>query len=217
MTITRRTLGLLSIWSAIAIRGAKSQSQSSWVVELDEAVELFRTLNEAYINAGAPIFVDGLGFSVNRTGSFTTSTPEKRDLVDRWQRRVVRLLEGEGLAEVDRQRLEQETGLTYERMRRMVIKAQPFGGRDLAEDQMGRHIHFLMNEEPLTCPAGGGVMAAFVMAFYSVADVQSEYGNIMVMVLGAGDCGPHNPDARRSARRIKRILARSARPIVERQ
>ena len=182
------------------------ESPLAWRVEVDQMTELFKALRDMTRKSQAPVLVDGLSFKITRIGQSAISTATKQELTVRWQRIMVGELVSEDFENLSDELLQEKTGLTIEKMREMIIKAQPFGMREMTKAQMGKDFFFLVNEEPEPCGGGNGAMVATVAALNALENVQSDYGNVVVMLVGVGDCDVHNLEARRYIKRIKEQL-----------
>jgi hypothetical protein len=212
--VLTRCVGLMVAAAAsVAVHNSFAQSagpaSSAWQVNIDKEKPLFDAIRVRYHQAGAPVLVDGLGFDISRRGGPRLSLDQKRELSAKWERVLVDELEDSGFESLSDERLEKEMGLTREGMRQMMIEAQPFGERDLAEERVGKEIFFLVDESPRPCARGTGAMGAFVAAYYPLDQVQSDYGSVTFMIFGIGRCDERNPSAQRYVSKVKEDIVNS--------
>jgi hypothetical protein len=180
---------LLTVTGFLSVPYGRAQGNSTaWQVEVDPLSEPLKAFRAVLKESNAKVQVDGIGFNIQRKEQVNATLVEKQEIIARWQGILVRELKSKDFVVLSDDRLQRGSGLTIERMRELMIKAQPYGDQDTAAARLGKSLFFLINEDASPC-RGTGAMAALVPAYYPPDKIQSDYGSIAVFLMGVGDCG----------------------------
>ncbi len=173
--------------AAIMLGAPDAKAQARFDVTVEPVSELLEKLKAQLTRNRAAVLVDMISFKMTRTDHGNATLNDKKKTLRRWQLVLVRALRDRDFQTVSDRTLRQEAGLTRERMRDLMVKAQPFGERDLAAQRLSEDLFFLVNEDSRPC--NDGAVAAFVTGYNPEDQVQSDYGSIIVALIGAGQCG----------------------------
>lgn len=212
MPATRPVLALLLVgalaapaWSQTEYDDSSGPGSQGWTVTADPYLDFVRTINGELRGQNAPLFIDAVEFEITRSDRPDDSLERKEALLDQWVSYITDYIELEGFEEMDPERVPEATRVSMEQMREKLRQSIPYGNRNHF-GRLGEAMPILIDEYPSDCAGGDGAYAAFIMSMRPAAATRSEYGEVMVMFLGLGDCGPVNPRAKRTLARIKREL-----------
>jgi hypothetical protein len=147
--------------------------------------------------------VDDLEFELSRTGGASVSLPEKKSLVDRWQRRMLSILRAQRFETTDDPQIRR----SIEDSKTKMLDALPYAKREHDKETMGREILLAINNTSPSCSANDeGAIAVVLMVIYPDDDVMSDYGSLEVEFMGLGACGRSTGSAPGYIASLKRKL-----------
>jgi hypothetical protein len=109
-------------------------------------------------------------------------TKRQRDLDD-WQDGVANILQRAGFRDVTQSDLEGSPFTTPDDMREWIIRNSPFSQQDKDRRMLGPHLVLLVSDEVASC-----FQVAEVMVKEPEEGVRVDYGGIVIMLLGVGNC-----------------------------
>jgi len=174
---------------------------AGWTVSVDPMREVIDTMNRAARDRHAPFHVDGMGFEVTRDVGPDRSFEDRKILIDYWALQIANLLENEDFQFAEDDEFEALMGMSKQQFRQTMIGRVPYGFRDTVTEQFSEGFNVLVYESPPGCPGDNGY-AALVIANYPVRDVASEYGDLAVFLIGAGECASRGA----SRQRLKQLV-----------
>ena len=192
-------------WSQTEYDEGSGPGSQGWTVTVDPYLDFVRRINGDLRAQNASVFVEAVEFEITRSDRPNDSPEHKAALLDQWVTYIADYIELEGLEEMDPDRVPEATRASMAQMRDRLSQSIPYGNRNHFS-HMGEAMPILIDESPSDCAGGDGAYAAFIMSMRPAAVGRSEYGQIMVMFLGLGDCGPINFRAKRTIARMKSEL-----------
>ena len=176
-----------------------------WNVQVDTMAELLRTARQATSGAlEAPLW-DGISFDISRRERVRVTSDAQHALISSWLNAIAeKLVDAEEFEDPTDDELQEKVGMTKAQMYERLVSSQPFGQRQIAKQRAASDFHFLLREDATQCGGSVGGIGALVLGWYPIEGVQTEYGNVALLLFGIGDCGRQNPRARRYLSRIKR-------------
>lgn len=165
----------------------KKQTIGDWVVNVDESEEADKEFSKEFRKRNIPMIINSTSYHLENLAGSNYSLSEKLKLIDGLQNVIVKGYEDEGFEEMSDDYLKSETGRNRDELITDFAKLIPYG--TAVPMKLGRTIHILMNEKRPSCTRNGaGVVGVYLFSFQPVSEVESDFGDIVIMVAGIGDC-----------------------------
>lgn len=176
---------------------ARGNRHGEWRLSIDAAEELDTQLNDAYAKLNFPARVDFTDYEIDRQTTSRESATGRARRMDSWAKIAADGLELEGFEFVDDARLQQESGMSYAKMREQMIARMPYGQRAQMDARTGGFRMFLDDILADCTDNDQGALIGMVITSVSPRSFGREYGSVGVVVMGLGACS--RPFAMRKA------------------
>jgi hypothetical protein len=162
----------------------------SWLIQIDEDEDFDEYFNQEARRRRMPMMIDSTSYHLERQTEASVSQNAKLVLTEKLQRAIAKSLEDEGFETISGAKLKADTGMDSAEMVEEITKRMPFGTRQKPLIRLGSTLLILSNEQRPKCTQErtGGAMGVYLAVNQPVPEVTSDFGGVMLMIVGLGEC-----------------------------
>lgn len=185
-------------------QGREFTTVGGWSIGLDDGG--LPEMRKAARKQGVPFLMEIIDIEIRHKLPAPHTPQQKDELLAAWRDGFRKQLLAERYRIYTDEQLKRESGQSYDDIKAMVGRMQPYANRAGIAESMRMSLEFLINQHAPGCVKREGAMAAAIFATPPMAGVASEYGGLQVVLFGLGACNAGDVSARRNLADLKQQL-----------